>query len=175
MVASEVLEFSRENPLGSSIEQNENMSVNRVKRHRAEAKPSLDTTQAEKEELENMTKKIAGQTFALVKEMMEDSSFMEAALYMKKQMTSPKENNAVRVEAVAVSAAPQDRMLRRGIEFDNNSVTTIYDNAVRNEISKNYLSSSSEGEGLGLDTSDESNDTNNFNQSMLTGIDMSGG
>ena len=117
---------------------------------------------------------------------------MDAASFMKQQLDRSREENRpaapqLATQPVAIQIALTKVAPSRGEKSDCHSETTVYDNAVRNEISlnKQYLSSSLEGEGLGLDTSDESTgdlavvarqvQNVNLNESFLAGIDQSGG
>ena len=120
----------------------------------ADARRVADMKKAEDEkELQEVTKRIAGQTFALVKEM---SGFLDAASMVKEHL------NRSQGEAVEQSSSSKGEHLSR--EQDSQSVSTIYEKAVVTEVvgpaepnvTPKRVSTSSEDTEQ-MDTSDETN------------------
>ena len=126
----------------------------------------LARKKADEEELQVVSKRIAGGTFALVKNMMQESGLLDAASLVKNQMT---QGVVVQQTPVIVREQPQQKKRKTGELSQSDSDTTIYERAVKDatvEKSKqvvdqnildrnNRLSNSSE-EGV-FDTSDETN------------------
>ena len=117
----------------------------------------------EKEEMDVVTKKIAGETFALVKEMMEQAGIMDAASLVKKQIIeSKKQSQSIGSKGTATGMTLTVHRRDTGeslSQIDTASEMTIYENAVKDntmcgKVKVTRFSSSSDE---GLDTSDESN------------------
>ena len=138
-------------------------------------------SKSDEEDLTEVTKKIAGETFALVKDTMEKSGIMNVADMVKDQLEQINKTK----DCKRISNAAQ-----KG-EMETASVTKVYENAVEDQTqarvnvndmfgnSKRISSSSEDGEGL--DTSDESNfglisQVNQINlHNLINSGDQSGG
>ena len=138
-------------------------------------------SKSDEEDLTEVTKKIAGETFALVKDMMEKSGIMNVADMVKDQLEQINK---------AKDCKEKSNAAQKG-ETETASVTTVYENAVEDQTqarvnvndmfgnSKRISSSSEDGEGL--DTSDESNfglisQVNQINlHDLINSGDQSGG
>ena len=105
----------------------------------------------EEREVDQVMKKIAGETFALVKEMMQESGILEVAQMFKGQKA--KDNKEERVEPTTSGVRSKQPAPRGELTFSR-SETTIYENAVHRQNNPNRMSSSSE-EPEPMDTSDE--------------------
>ena len=135
-------------PSGSQdqTEPNFNESANITELLTAEFAATMEMrkrNEKEKEEAEmsQVTKRIAGEIFALVRDMMQESGLFEMASIMKDQSSK---------------AAKQKKKSRdkgeTSILNHSASETTIYDNAIQRKMDHNNLSSSSDEP---MDTSDE--------------------
>ena len=155
---NQLVEFgSREQPRQDELRMED---INRaIQQSREEA----EKAEKEKEEMDVVTKKIAGETFALVKEMMEQAGIMDAASLVKKQIIESKkqsQSTGGKGTATGMSSNINRRDAGESLgQTDTASEMTIYENAIKDntmsgKVKVTRFSSSSD---KGLDTSDETN------------------
>ena len=154
----------------------------------------------DEEELQVVSKHISGETFALVKEMMEKSGIFDAASLVKDQLNKSASDEQERLTKPSHQTKKTNLNRGRGELIDDSSVTTVYENAVgdetnetanrektpvdlngsghRNSVKSVKFNSSSEEEAL--DTSDEMNEeiarqVDHMQISNFVALDPSGG
>ena len=123
------------------------------------------------EDLQVVTKKIAGETFTLVKEMMEKSGIFDAASLVKDQLNKLM-NEGNNVGKCLIGNSQFSQTDDTGSQL---SETTVYENTVRDNTKKKETNRGSTFSEEGLDTSDETNfageeTANLLNQLLISDI-----
>ena len=106
--------------------------INRQERLRIERQRAKD-----EEELQVVSKRIAGETFSLVKEMMEQSGILDAANLIKDQMSRPVANQRFNEGQARKRPGVQGNASLATEASDYRSETTIYENTVRGDMQIN--------------------------------------